>query len=209
MEAGRRRGDRPGLASEDRLVGLAVFRQIRGARLPPDVGRQRHAADLFQEGVVHVAIEGDLPASVLADGFHAGAEAAREADRRKPFGSAARFREREPPARVPAQGMEKEDLDESVLGISTPEPRAADPHIVAHEEVPFAEELGEVREPPVRHGSRFSIQDHQAARPARSGRLRDPAGRKGVVEEVNPHVESSVVLSEAKNPLSGSSPFRS
>ncbi len=187
VEPGSRGGDGQRLPGEDRLVRLPVLRPVGRARLAPDVGGERNVADLFQERVVDFPVEGDQAAAVVGDAFDLRLEPFGEANGSALLRAASRPGESLPAPGIAAGRAQEEDLDEPALLVPAVEPRVADPHVVAHENVPLREQPGKVREPPVRDGSRPPIQDQQPARASRPRRLSDPVRRKKVIEQVNPH----------------------
>ena len=187
VEPRGRGGDRQGLPGENGLVGLDVLRPVGSARLAPDVGRQRDVADPLQKRFVDLAAEEDLAPAVLSDAFDKGFEPFGESDRSSLLRAPSRLGERLPAAGICADRPQEEDLDEPRFLVPPVEPRAANAHVVADEDVPLCEQRGELGEPPMLDGPRVSIQDQESARAPGPRRLGDPVPRKKVVEEVNPH----------------------
>ncbi len=83
--------------------------------------------------------------------------------------------------------MEQEDLDAAALGVLSVEPRVADAHVVAHEEVARRKQPGQVREGAVRDRPRRSVENQEPALSPRPGGLRDPLGGQVIVEEIDAH----------------------
>ena len=116
--------------------------------------------------------------------------------------SAPRSREGKPPLAFRVETLEKKNLDKTTLCVPTVEPRVTHAHVVAHEQIAGAEELGELGELPMLHVPARAIQYEERSRPPRSRLLRNAMGRQKVVEEIDAHrLPRPVILSGAKDLL--------
>jgi hypothetical protein len=85
--------------------------------------------------------------------------------------------------------LEKKNLDETTLRVPTIEPRMTHAHVIEHEQIAGAEELGELGELAVRRAAARAIQYEERSRPSRPRLLRDAMGGKKVIEEIDAHGE--------------------
>ena len=186
MQPGRRRGDGERLAREHGLVGLAVFRAVRSARLAPDVGGQGNASDPGEELLVERPLEEDLAFPVIADAVHDRRKALRESDSKSGLRPAPGPGQRQPHSAGVERPQEK-DLDQAVLRVPAEEARRPDSHVVSNEDVAGSEKVRQVGKGAVLDRPGPPVEDEQAARPPLAGLLRDSAGRQVVVEEIDAH----------------------
>ena len=194
-------GDRERFSGENRLIGLSILRPVRGAGRAADVRRQRHVPDALQKFVVDRAIKDDLPPPVRSDFRDDGVDSVVESHALPGLGAAAGLGQGEPTPLVGVEALEQENLDETSLAVAAPE--AGRPHgsVVAHKEISRRESVRQIREHPMRDGAGLSVKDEHPARASRMRLLRDQLGGQIVVEEIDAHVDWTVILSEAKDLL--------
>ena len=181
-------GDRERFAGENRLIGLAILRPVRGSGLSTDVRRQRHVSDAAQKRIVDRAIKDDLAPPVRPDFRDDGPDSAVELGSLPGLGAAAGLGQSEPTPLIGVEALEQEDLDETSLAVAAP--KAGRPHgdVVAHEKIPGGKQLRQMREHPMGDRSALPVENEQPTRAAGTRLLGNPAGRQSVVEEIDAHV---------------------